>query len=125
MGDKLIRQHNFLTTARYEMSALQKNIMYMVLVQLRDNDPWGKQYEVPIQALREKRGVEIPRARLLSAAKKLIERGITIYHEDRKDFITIGILASADYGKEEPFSLRIRSKTIALSCQPKTKIYNL
>ena len=101
MGDKLIRQHNFLTTARYEMSALQKNIMYMLLVQLRDDDPWGKQYEVPIQALREKRGVEIPRARLLSAAKKLIERGITIYHEDRKDFITIGILASADYGKEE------------------------
>ena len=101
MDDKLIRQHNFLTTARYEMSALEKNIIYMMLAQLRDDDPWERQYEIPIQTLQEKKGVRIRREELLSAAKKLITRGLTIYHEDQKEFITIGILVSANYGKEE------------------------
>ena len=49
----------------------------------------------------EKKGVRIRREELLSAAKKLISRGLTIYYEDQKKFITIGILVSADYGEEE------------------------
>lgn len=101
MEDKLIKQHNFLTTARYEMSALEKNIVYMLIAQLDDVDPWGAKYEVSIRTLQEKKGVRIRRERALSAAKKLISRGITIYHEDQKEFISIGILSSANYGKAE------------------------
>lgn len=101
MEDKLIKQHNFLTTARYEMSALEKNIVYMLIAQLDDVNPWGAKYEVSIRTLQEKKGVRIHRERALSAAKKLISRGITIYHEDQKEFISIGILSSANYGQAE------------------------
>ncbi|HAN49883.1 MAG TPA: hypothetical protein DCQ08_02585 [Amoebophilaceae bacterium] len=99
MEDKLIKQHNFLTTARYEMSALEKNIVYMLIAQLDDVDPWGAKYEVSIRTLQEKKGVRVRRERALSAAKKLISRGITIYHEDQKEFISIAILSSANYGQ--------------------------
>ena len=99
MEGKVIKQHNFLTTARYEMSALEKNIVYMLIDQLNDTDPWGKKYLVPIQELQEKRGIRIHKERALLAAKKLISRGITIYHDDQKAFVSIGVLASADYGK--------------------------
>lgn len=99
MENKLIKQHNFLTTARYEMSALEKNIVYMLIAQLDDADPWGVKYEVSIRILQEKKGVRVHRERALSAAKKLISRGITIYHENKRKFIAIAFLSSADYGQ--------------------------
>jgi hypothetical protein len=42
MEKKLIRQHNAITEARYELSALEKNIVYMLLAQLKDDDPDDK-----------------------------------------------------------------------------------
>jgi plasmid replication initiation protein len=100
-NDKIVRQNNLLTTARYRMSALEKDIIYMMLSQLKADDTWERQYEIPIRMFQEKKGVRIRREELLSAAKKLISRGLTIYYEDQKKFITIGILVSADYGEEE------------------------
>lgn len=81
------------------MSALEKNIVYMLIAQLNDVDPWGAKYEVSIRTLQEKKGVRLHRERALSAAKKLISRGITIYHEDQREFISIAVLSSANYGQ--------------------------
>ena len=39
MTRKMLIQHNALITARYEMSAAEKNITYMLLSQLGKDDP--------------------------------------------------------------------------------------
>jgi plasmid replication initiation protein len=101
MENKLIKQHNALTTARYEMSSLEKNIVYMLLSQLKEDDPHGRKYEIPIRLLRAQKGARVRREELLLAAKKLVSRGITIYQEELKEFITIGVLTSADYGVDD------------------------
>jgi len=41
---KILKQHNAITEARYEMSALEKNIFYMLLAELKDDDPIDKKY---------------------------------------------------------------------------------
>lgn len=43
---KSIWQDNFITSGRYEMTALEKNILYAVLAQLKKTDPIGHTYLV-------------------------------------------------------------------------------
>lgn len=38
MEKKNIKQHNAIVEARYEISALEKNIIYMLLAQIKDDD---------------------------------------------------------------------------------------
>lgn len=96
-----IKQHNAITEARYEMTALQKNILYLLLSQLRDDDVEKNKYELSIQELKKLRNVRVNREELLQSAKGLITSGLTLYDETQKRFITIGILASADYDIEK------------------------
>ena len=49
MHKKNIKQHNAIIEARYEMSALEKNIIYMLLAQLKDDDPPEKAYMLLVQ----------------------------------------------------------------------------
>ena len=60
--DKQLIQHNAITEARYEMSALEKNILYMLMGELQEDDPPGKEYvvsaanlEKAVGSIREKR----------------------------------------------------------------------
>lgn len=99
MDNKLIKQHNAITTARYEMTALEKNIFYLLLAQLREEASVETKYELSVQDLKKIKGVRIRREELIQAAKKLIGRGLTLYDYDQKRFLTIGILTSAHYGK--------------------------
>ena len=46
IAKKLIWQDNFITSGRYEMTALEKNILYAVLAQLKKTDPIGHTYLV-------------------------------------------------------------------------------
>ena len=43
---KTIWQDNFITSARYEMSSLEKNILYCVLSQVKANTPKDYIYKV-------------------------------------------------------------------------------
>ena len=43
---RLVVQDNAITTARYSMTALEKNIMYMVMAQLDKNDPPTRYYRI-------------------------------------------------------------------------------
>lgn len=50
--DKLeIFQDNALTTARYEMTETEKNLFYMVVAQVRRDDPPTKMYQVSVKAM--------------------------------------------------------------------------
>jgi plasmid replication initiation protein len=102
-----IKQHNAITEARYEMTSLQKNMFYLLIRQLKDDDPEQTKYKLPIKELRRIKGVKkgltkytrLNKEEILQAAKGLISSGFTLYDEIQKGFITIGILHSADYGE--------------------------
>ncbi|MHB9147662.1 MAG: replication initiation protein [Candidatus Amoebophilus sp.] len=92
-----IKQHNAITEARYEMTALQKNILYLLLSQLRDDDSSINKYSLSIQELKRIRNLRVNREEFLQSARGLITSGLTIYNEEQDKFVTIGILASAEY----------------------------
>jgi len=94
-----VKQPNIITEARYEMSALQKNILYLLLAQLKDEFPTQKKYVLSIQDINNSRNIRVRRAEFRQAARGLMEKVFTLRDEQDR-FITIGVLSSADYGKE-------------------------
>ena len=94
----IVKQHNFITEARYEMSALQKNILYLLLAQLKDDDIQNTKYKLSLGKIKKIRSIRVRREELLEAARGLISSGLTISSSNQERFITIGILHSADYG---------------------------
>ena len=70
-----IWQDNALTVARYEMSETEKNLLYMVVAQVKPEDPESKVYQVSVKEMARVTGSE----RLMGeaykqAARKLITR---------------------------------------------------
>jgi len=70
-----IWQDNALTVARYEMSETEKNLLYMVVAQVKPDDPETKAYQVSVKEMAKVTGSE----RLMGeaykqAARKLITR---------------------------------------------------
>ncbi|MCX6212870.1 replication initiation protein [Spirosoma sp.] len=70
-----IWQDNALTVARYEMSETEKNLLYMVVAQVRPEDPETKAYQVSVKEMAKITGSE----RLMGeaykqAARKLMSR---------------------------------------------------
>jgi plasmid replication initiation protein len=96
-----IKQHNAITEARYEMTALQKNIFYLLLAQLKDGEYDKNRYELSIGALNEIRNVRVNKEEILQSARGLISSGLNLYDPIQKTSITIGILASANYKGEK------------------------
>jgi plasmid replication initiation protein len=95
----LLKQHNAITEARYEMSALEKNITYMVMAQFRDDDPVGKRYFVSIQELKNKLkelGEEINLQQIKEAMRGLITRVYSFY-DDSGNPIAMALFASVTY----------------------------
>jgi plasmid replication initiation protein len=81
---KKIKQHNLITEARYEMSPLEKNILYMLLGELKDDDPEDKRYyKLDLKALEKRCGskkITVPE--LIKAAEGLVFRVYTIIKEN-------------------------------------------
>ena len=46
--NKYIKQHHAITEARYDLSAIEKNMFYLLLGALKDDDPLEKEYLVDI-----------------------------------------------------------------------------
>lgn len=94
-----VKQHNAITEARYEMTSLQKNIVYMLLSQLKDNNKVRTKYKIPFQNLKKIKNTRINKQEVRQAARGLISSVLTLYDEFQKKFLTISILSSADYGE--------------------------
>jgi hypothetical protein len=95
----LLKQHNALTEARYEMTALQKNIVYMVMAQFRDDDTYKKKYFISIQELKNKLkelGQEINLEDVQEATGKLVTL-VDRFFDDSGDQISMGLFASVIY----------------------------
>jgi plasmid replication initiation protein len=95
----LLKQHNKVTEARYEMSALEKNIFYMLMAQIKDGVPPKKKYFVSIQELKQKleeMGQEIDAPLLLEATGKLVTR-VYEFDEPSGDYVQMTLFASVLY----------------------------
>lgn len=97
---QLIFQDNAITTARYSMSALEKNIMYMVMAQLGKNDAADRYYRIYARDLMDRTNKEVRYAEFKEATSKLREREITIL-KDNGNILQIGLISSAEYIKGE------------------------
>jgi plasmid replication initiation protein len=94
-----IRQHNAITTARYEMSACEMDIVFSLLSVLRKEDKPGTIYRIRVKELEQLTGRSWNYQRLLEATSNLRSRE---YHiEDNKHVLQVGLLASALYVKGE------------------------
>jgi plasmid replication initiation protein len=73
---KVIWQDNFITSGRYEMTALEKNILYAVLSQLKKTDPIGHVYLVSTKDITGLNGDRINFENFRKSTEKLLTRVI-------------------------------------------------
>ena len=95
-----IKQHNAITEARYDMSATEKNIIYMLLAQLEDDDPVKKRYMISMRQLQtrlEQLGQVVSREQLQKATSTLISRVYSIIEEGSGDYVQMSLFASVIY----------------------------
>ena len=92
----LIKQHNAITEARYEMSALEKNIIYMLLGLLNDADSPNKTYKIPLNDLKGARGKDIDHVYFAKTIKKLVNRQIYTQYRNKEELV-LNILSSGRY----------------------------
>ncbi|WP_400194274.1 replication initiation protein [Hymenobacter sp. B81] len=92
-----VRQHNAITTARYEMSACEMDIVFALLSKLSSQDKPGTMYQVRVRELEMLTGRQWNYKQLLESTEQLNSR---IYHiEDKAKVLQVGLLASAEYLK--------------------------
>ena len=97
LKSKYLVQHNALTMARYELSAAEKDMVYMLLAQLRENDPIDKAYYIYIKDIERITGREISYKQAQQATMRLISRVYSIVEGD--DLLQVGMISSARYIK--------------------------
>ncbi|MBA9079132.1 replication initiation protein [Rufibacter sediminis] len=94
-----IRQHNAITTARYEMSAIEMDISFFLLSKLRADDKPGTKYQISVRELQEVTGRQWHHGQFLEATSALRSREYVF--EDNKTVLQVGLLASALHRKGE------------------------
>lgn len=94
-----IWQDNALTLARYEMSETEKNLLYMVVAQVKPDDPESKRYQVSVNQMAEINGsVRLKADAYKQATRKLITRVFETTLADG-DFLQAAFITSARYKK--------------------------
>lgn len=94
-----IWQDNVLTTARYEMTEAEKNILYMVVANVRPEDPITKLYQVSVKEMATVSGSqELKFDAYKQATRKLLTRVFETTLENG-DFLQATFISSALYKK--------------------------
>lgn len=114
---RVLFQANALTVANYEMTPLQKNILYSVQLQLGADDALDKEYVIRIKDLAELNGVRNPYANLRQATKSMMQKIIEIPIDN--NLLQIAPFSSVFYNTSEG--------TIAITIDPKLRpfLFNL
>ena len=108
-----IWQDNILTTARYEMTETEKNLLYMVVASVRPDDPPNKLYQVSVKEMAHVSGQpEMKFDAYKQASRRLMTRVLETTLENG-DFLQTTFIASALYKKgtgiiEVELSQRVR-----------------
>lgn len=94
-----IWQDNALTVARYEMSEAEKNLLYMVVADVRPEDPENKMYQVSVKEMAEvSNSQELKFDAYKQAARKLLTRVFETTLPNG-NFLQATFIASAEYKK--------------------------
>jgi len=94
-----IWQDNVLTVARYEMTEAEKNILYMVVAQVRKEDPLTKMYQVSVKEMASITGAgELNFETYKNATEKLIGRVFQTTLPNG-NLLQASFIASAEYKK--------------------------
>ncbi|ADB43009.1 replication initiation protein [Spirosoma linguale] len=94
-----IWQDNVLTTARYEMTEAEKNLLYMVVASVRKDDPPTKMYQVSVKEMAEVTGqAELKFETYKQATRKLMSRVFETTLTNG-DVLQASFIASALYRK--------------------------
>jgi plasmid replication initiation protein len=117
MKNKLLIQDNVITTARYEMTALEKNILYAVMAQIENDDPLTKYYKISTFDIADIKDMRVRQGYFQEALKKLLTREFIIKKPDGNT-LQITIISSAEYCTdgciEIGIDLKMRSYLFAL-----------
>lgn len=93
--DVTLYQHNAMTLARYEMTEIERNIVYLLMAQIRKEDDPGKKYFIHVKDIEALTG-RTPMGREYKAATmKLITRGFTT--KLNGDIFQASFISSARY----------------------------
>lgn len=113
-SNQLIYQSNVITMGRYEMSAVEKNIMYMLLSQIKPEDTSDTVYTVDVSHMENIVNKSMNIEGLKEATKKLLTR-IVEGEDENGDYFQTTFISSATYltGKG----------VIALTLAPKVRPY--
>ena len=96
MESKLIVQDNAITSARYEMTALEKNIIYMMMAQLRKDDSVDTIYYVSVRELMDKTATKNSYDDFKRATEQLVGRVLQI-HRPNGNLLQVAMISSAEY----------------------------
>jgi plasmid replication initiation protein len=115
MGElKTIFQNNAITEANYDFSPLEKNIMYMMMSQIRKGDEPEKYYFISVNELAQKTGVDNSYVDYKNAIERMMSKIITI-HKDNGNILQTTLVSSAEYIKGHGI--------IELGIEPKLRPY--
>jgi plasmid replication initiation protein len=109
MKNKLLIQDNVITTARYEMTALEKNILYAVMAQIEEHDPPTKYYKISTFDIADTKDMRVRQGYFQAALKKLLTREFIIKKPDGNT-LQITVISSAEYDTEGCIEIGIDSK---------------
>lgn len=73
-----LSQANIITSARYELTKLEKNLLYLAMREMRPADSPNKLYHVSAAELRKRTGEEVRYDRLRETTKKMLRRVIEV-----------------------------------------------
>ncbi len=78
VSNKLVCQHNELTSARYNLTAVQKDIVYLLLSQIKRDDEPDKVYRFHLSSLASKNRKRVDIVKIKNSISELLERKIEI-----------------------------------------------
>jgi plasmid replication initiation protein len=90
-----VRQHNVITSARHELSAVQLDIYFMLLSRLKPGD--NSKYEISVREIEELTGRQWNYQQLRDATSGLIGKVFEIEEED--GLLQVALMSSAKYIK--------------------------
>jgi plasmid replication initiation protein len=109
MKNRLLVQDNALTSARYEMTALEKNIMYAVMSQIEDTDLPTKCYKIAIADISQHTERRLRSDDFREAVTRLLTRDFAIKTQDGK-LLQATFISSAEYDTEGYVEIEIGIK---------------
>lgn len=94
-----IWQDNVLTVARYEMTEAEKNILYMVVAQVKPNDPEDRYYQVSVNEMATVMGSDRLKAEPYRQATRKLMTRVFETTLPNGDFLQATFIASAQFKK--------------------------